>query len=399
MKETRGNRLHITVLGKMNVGKSSIVNALFGREISIVSDFAGTTTDVNQKAMELLPIGPVSIMDTAGLDDSGNLGKKRVETTLATLNRSDVAIVVFDYNGIKDCDINVLAELKKRKIPVLSIINKTDIKLPPSNDIDIIKSHSDNIIKLSATKDKDIPSKIKKGLINILSDDFINSPSLLNGIINKNDIIVLVIPIDKEAPKGRIILPQVQTIRDILDNQAISVICDTERLQSTLDNLKTTPKLVVTDSQAFKEVDTIVPEKISLTSFSILFAKLKGDLKTFEIGANTLDTLKDKDKILICESCSHHPVEDDIGRVKIPNLIRKYTNKDIEFEHVSGHIFPKDIKKYSLIIHCGACMTNRREVLSRIESANSNGVPITNYGMVIAKCLNILNRALRPFKS
>ena len=399
MKETRGNRLHITVLGKMNTGKSSIINAIFNREISIVSDYAGTTTDVNQKAMELLPIGPVSIMDTAGLDDRGTLGQKRVEKTLETIERCDVAIVVFDNNGVKKSDIEIFNKLKNKKIPTLSIINKVDIAYPQQDDIAKIKEYSGAVIELSAKNDKNVATKIKQALISILDDQYINSPSLLKGIINSNDTIVLVIPIDKEAPKGRIILPQVQTIRDILDNQAISVICDTERLQQTLNNLKTTPKLVVTDSQAFKEVDTIVPEKISLTSFSILFAKLKGDLKTFEIGANTLDTLKDKDKILICESCSHHPVEDDIGRVKIPNLIKKYTNKDIEFEHVSGHIFPKDIEKYSLIIHCGACMTNRREVLSRIETANAKNVAITNYGIVIAKCLNILDRAIKPFKS
>ena len=209
---------------------------------------------------------------------------------------------------------------------------------------------------------------------------------------------ILVIPIDKEAPKGRLILPQVQTIRNILDNEAISTICNTENLKTTLKNLKTEPKLVITDSQAFKEVAKIVPEEINLTSFSIIFARLKGDLKTFIDGANTIDKLNDNDKVLICESCSHHPVEDDIGTVKIPNLIKKYTNKEIFFEHASGHKFPQDIEKYKLIIHCGACMTNRREVLSRIQIANSKNVAITNYGVVIAKCLGILERTIKPFE-
>lgn len=399
MKESRGNRLHIAVLGKMNVGKSSVINAIFGREISIVSDYAGTTTDVNQKAMELVPIGPVSIMDTAGLDDKGELGEKRVEKTMQTLDRTDVAIVVFDNNGVKKCDEELFEELKKRKIPILSIINKIDISYPLQCDIEIIKKYSDNVIELSAKEEKNITSKVKQALISILTDGQINLPSLLKGIIQKNDNIILVIPIDKEAPKGRIILPQVQTIRDILDNNAISTICSVENLKQTIENLKTRPRLVITDSQAFREVDKIVDNAIPLTSFSILFAKLKGDLKTFENGANALDGLNNGDKILICESCSHHPVEDDIGRVKIPNLIKKYTNKDIAFEHASGHIFPKDIEKYSLIVHCGACMTNRREVLSRIEKANSKGIPISNYGIIIAKCLRILDRTLEPFKS
>lgn len=399
MKESRGNRLHIAVLGKMNVGKSSVINAIFGREISIVSDYAGTTTDVNQKAMELLPIGPVSIMDTAGLDDKGELGEKRVEKTMQTLDRADVAIVVFDNNGVKKCDEELFEELKKRKIPILSVVNKIDISHPLQSEIETIKKYSDSIIELSAKEEKNITSKVKQALINILTDEQINSPSLLKDIIQKNDNIILVIPIDKEAPKGRIILPQVQTIRDILDNNAISTICSVENLKQTIENLKTRPRLVITDSQAFREVDKIVDNAIPLTSFSILFAKLKGDLKTFENGANALDGLNNGGKILICESCSHHPVEDDIGRVKIPNLIKKYTNKDIAFEHASGHIFPKDIEKYSLIVHCGACMTNRREVLSRIEKANSKGIPISNYGIIIAKCLGILDKTLEPFKS
>ena len=399
MKETRGNRLHIAVLGKMNVGKSSIINAIFGREISIVSDYAGTTTDVNQKAMELLPIGPVSITDTAGLDDTGTLGKKRVKKTKQVLDRTDVAILVFDNTGVKECDYELFTELKKRKIPILSIINKIDIDYPSRNNIEIIKNNSNNTIELSTLNDKNLTTKIKQGLISILSDDYICSPSLLKGIIQKNDNIILVIPIDKEAPKGRIILPQVQTIRDILDNDAISTICNVENLKQAIENFKTKVQLIITDSQAFKEVESIAPREIPLTSFSILFAKLKGDLKTFETGANALDNLENGDKILICESCSHHPVEDDIGRIKIPNLIKKYTNKEIIFEHVSGHIFPDDIDKYSLIVHCGACMTNRREILSRIEKANAKNIPISNYGIIIAKCLGILNRALEPFKN
>lgn len=398
MKETRGNRLHITFLGKMNTGKSSLINRLFGREISIVSDFAGTTTDVNQKAMELLPLGPVSLLDTAGLDDEGELGSKRVEKTLQALDRTDIALVVFDNGGIKDCDIALFKELKSRKIPVISIVNKTDIAMPAQKDIETIKNNSSQIVFLSAKNDTDVISKLKQALILTADEEYINTPELLEGITEKNDTAVLVIPIDKEAPKGRIILPQVQTIRDLLDNRAISVVCGVENLDYTIKNLKTAPKIVITDSQAFKEVNEIIPQNILLTSFSIIFAKLKGDLKTFVKGTDVLDEIKNEDKILICESCSHHPVEDDIGRVKIPNLIKKYTGKNLIFEYASGHAFPKDIEKYRLIVHCGACMTNRREVLSRIEIANSKNTAITNYGIVIAKCLKILPRVLKPFK-
>lgn len=399
MKESRGNRLHITFLGKMNTGKSSIINNLFNREISIVSDFAGTTTDINQKAMELLPLGPVSILDTAGIDDIGELGQKRVNKTLEALDRTDVAIVVFDNTGVKDCDIKLFIDLKTKKIPIISIINKTDISLPSEDDIKIIENNSNHIIYASAKSDEDITSKIKLGLISALDSEYIDTPTLLGDIISKNDTIILVIPIDKEAPKGRIILPQVQTIRDILDNSAISVICNVQNLKHTIENLKNPPRLIVTDSQAFREVSEIAPVDIELTSFSTIFAKLKGDLKTFVQGANAIDKLENNDKVLICESCSHHPNEDDIGRVKIPNLIKKYTGKNIIFEHTSGHIFPDNIEKYKLIIHCGACMTNRREVLSRIEKATSKHVAITNYGIAIAKCLNILERALEPFKN
>lgn len=399
MKESRGNRLHIAVLGKMNTGKSSVINALFNREISIVSEVGGTTTDVNQKAMELLPIGPLSIMDTAGFDDSGALGKKRVEKTLEVLNRTDAAIIVFDYNGADEHDLELFKLLKERKIPILSIINKTDIKKPDKNDIDIIDKNSDCIIFVSAKYDKDIPAKIKQGLIKILSEEQLMQKSLLGDIIKTGDTIILVIPIDKEAPKGRIILPQVQTIRDILDCGAVSVCCGVQTLRNTIDNLKNLPSLVITDSQAFREAHEIINGEVALTSFSIVFARQKGDLSTFANGAQVLDKLNDGDKILICESCSHHPVEDDIGRVKIPNLIKKYSGKKIEFEHVSGHIFPKDIEKYKLIIHCGACMTNRREVLSRIEISSAKNVAITNYGIAIAKCLGILDIALKPFKN
>lgn len=399
MKETRGNRLHITLFGKMNTGKSSIVNKIFNQEISIVSDKAGTTTDINQKAMEMLPIGPVLITDTAGLDDSGELGEKRVKKAYEVLDRTDVAIFCADNNKLIECDFELIKQLKNKKIPILSIINKTDLGQVNPEALKYLQENTECTICLSAKNDNDVTTKIKQGLIQILKDGDINTPSLLEDIVQAGENIIFVIPIDKEAPKGRLILPQVQMIRNALDNNIISTVCTTKDLKGAIESLKNPPKLVITDSQAFCEVDKIVPEDINLTSFSIFFARLKGDLTTFIKGAQELDKINDNDKILICESCSHHPIEDDIGRVKIPNLIRKYTGKNVIFEHLSGHDFTYDIKKYKLIVHCGACMTNRREVLSRIEKALANNVAITNYGITIAKCLNILDRAIKPFRN
>lgn len=399
MKETRGNRLHITLFGKMNTGKSSIVNKIFNQEISIVSDKAGTTTDINQKAMEMLPIGPVLITDTAGLDDSGELGEKRVKKAYEVLDRTDVAIFCADNNKLIECDFELIKQLKNKKIPILSIINKTDLGQVNPETLKYLQENTEYTISLSAKNDNDITTKIKQGLIQILKDSDINTLSLLEDIVQAGENIIFVIPIDKEAPKGRLILPQVQMIRNALDNNIISTVCTTKDLKGAIESLKKPPKLVITDSQAFCEVDKIVPEDINLTSFSIFFARLKGDLTTFIEGAQELDKINDNDKILICESCSHHPIEDDIGRVKIPNLIKKYTGKNAIFEHLSGHDFTYDIKKYKLIVHCGACMTNRREVLSRIEKALANNVAITNYGITIAKCLNILDRAIKPFRN
>lgn len=397
MQTTKSNRLHIGFFGKRNVGKSSIVNKITGQDISIVSDNAGTTTDVNQKSMELLPIGPVTLMDTAGYDDIGELGKLRIEKTHKALDRADIAVMVFDNNSLNADDLEFLKLLKERKIPILSILNKTDAGMICGDDIKRIEQYSDIVIKVSALS-SDVASEFKAALIKILPEDFIKDVSILSDIVQKKETAVLVIPIDKEAPKGRLILPQVNVLRDLLDYGAISVVTKESELEFALNNLKAPPKIVVTDSQAFKKVSEIVPKDIMLTSFSILFARLKGDLSVFRDGAEKLDNLADEDKILVLESCTHHPIEDDIGRVKIPNLIKKYTGKNLIFEHYSGHDFPSDIDKYSLIIHCGACMTNRREILNRINISLKKNVPITNYGIIIAKCLGILDRALAPFK-
>lgn len=394
MKSLKSMRLHIGVFGRTNVGKSSLLNKITNQEVSIVSDIAGTTTDVVEKSMELLPVGPVTFLDTAGLDDETELSIQRIEKTMKVVNRIDVAVVVCDFNGIGKFENDLIEKFKELKIPYLIVVNKCDLA-PKSFHIDL-KSELSNIIYTSVKKDEKIVFKFKEALVNLLPEDFVNSPKIVGDLVLAKSTVILVIPIDKEAPKGRIILPQVQTLRDLLDNNCLSYVVKESELKDALDNLKTPPALVVTDSQAFKKVSEIVPENVSLTSFSILFARLKGDLDEFVNGARAIENLKDGDMVLILESCTHHAIEDDIGRVKIPNLLRKKTGKNLVIHNYAGHDFP-DIKDYKLIIHCGACMTNRREVLSRVLIANQNNVPITNYGVVISYCLGILPRAIKIF--
>lgn len=394
MKSLKSMRLHIGVFGRTNVGKSSLLNKITNQEVSIVSDIAGTTTDVVEKSMELLPVGPVTFLDTAGLDDETELSVQRIEKTMKVVNRIDIAVVVCDFNGIDKFENDLIEKFKELKIPYLIVVNKCDLA-PKSFHIDL-KSELSNIIYTSVKKDEKIVFKFKEALVNLLPEDFVNSPKIVGDLVPAKSTVILVIPIDKEAPKGRIILPQVQTLRDLLDNNCLSYVVKESELKDALDNLKTPPALVVTDSQAFKKVSEIVPENVSLTSFSILFARLKGDLDEFVNGARAIENLKDGDMVLILESCTHHAIEDDIGRVKIPNLLRKKTGKNLVIHNYAGHDFP-DIKDYKLIIHCGACMTNRREVLSRVLIANQNNVPITNYGVVISYCLGILPRAIKIF--
>ena len=397
MKTLKSMRLHIGIFGKTNVGKSSLLNRITNQDVSIVSNIAGTTTDVVEKTMELLPIGPVNFLDTAGINDSTALSSERIEKTMKIINRTDVAIVVCDYNGIDDYERNLIEKFNELKIPFMIFINKTDEKYPSDSIIEDLKNYTKHILLSSVKTDDLIVFKIKELLVKLLPEDFVNSPKIVGDLIPQGSTVILVIPIDKEAPKGRIILPQVQTLRDLLDNNCVSVVVKESELKSAIDNLKIAPSLVVTDSQAFKNVSEIVPENIPLTSFSILFARLKGDLNTFSKGAKAIEKLQDGDRVLILESCTHHAIEDDIGRVKIPNLLRKKTGKHLIIDNIAGHDFP-DISKYKLIIHCGACMTNRLEVLSRILLASENNVPITNYGICISYCLGILPRALKIFE-
>ena len=389
MKALKSMRLHIGIFGKTNVGKSSLLNKISNQSVSIVSDVAGTTTDVVEKSMELLPVGPVTFLDTAGLDDKTDLAEKRIEKTMKIINRCDVAVVVCDYNGIDEYEEELIKKFKELNIPYLIVVNKCDVKRISLEDYE-------NVLYTSTVSDKDIVFRFKEALVRLLPEDFVNTPKIAGDLVPEKSTVILVVPIDKEAPKGRIILPQVQTIRDLLDSNCLPYVVKETELKDALDNLKTPPALVVTDSQAFKKVAEIVPDDIPLTSFSILFARLKGDLNEFVKGAQAIENLRDGDKVLILESCSHHAIDDDIGRVKIPNLLRQKTGKDLKIEHYSGHDFP-DITPYKLIIHCGACMTNRREVLSRILVANNKNIPITNYGIVISYCIGILPRAVKVF--
>ena len=396
LSTTKGLRLHIGFFGKRNAGKSSLMNKITGQEISVVSNVKGTTTDVVEKSMELLPVGPVTFLDTAGIDDIGEIGSLRVEKTKKALLRCDVVVFVSDFEPLTEIEKNFLSEIKNKNIPIISVVNKNDLGQINPLDFEFLVQNANVVLNTSAIKKDNFVVEFISSLIKIVPDEFVNSKIIMSDIVHENETAVLVIPIDKEAPKGRIILPQVNAIREMLDNNSISIVVTPDKLKQAIDNQKIKPKLVVCDSQAFKEVAEIVPDDIMLTSFSILFARLKGDLKTLYLGAEKIDKLKDDDTILILESCSHHPVEDDIGRVKIPKLLRAYTNKKLNFEHYSGHDFPTSIEKYSLIIHCGACMTTRREVLNRINIAKENNVEITNYGITIAKCLGILKRAIKP---
>lgn len=402
----KGMRVHIGIFGKRNVGKSSLLNALTKQDISIVSPTAGTTTDPVEKSMELLPLGPVLFVDTAGIDDEGALGLQRVEKTKKIIDRIDLAIIVCDSRGIDSFEEKLIEEFKLRKTPFVVVFNKIDEY--PSPEFSRLANSPENspspargegaTVLTSALKNQGIDD-LKQAIIKNTPDEFFADNAIAADLLRAGETAILVVPIDLEAPKGRLILPQVQTIRDLLDNDSIAIVTKERELKQTLDNLKNPPALVITDSQAFLKVSADVPRNVKLTSFSILFARFKGELNEFVKGTLAIEKLQSGDKVLICESCTHHAIGDDIGRVKIPRWITQYTGKKLEFEHYAGHDFPENIKDYALIIHCGACMTNRREVLSRILKAQQANVPMTNYGLTIAYSLGIFERALEPFPS
>ncbi len=380
------NRVHIGIFGKRNAGKSSVMNALTNQNIAIVSDVKGTTTDPVMKAMELLPLGPVVMIDTPGIDDEGELGALRVKKSYQMLNKTDVAVVVIDGREESAEDKLLIEKIIAKNIPYVIFHNKSDTFTASCTEGHLCGSALQNIGI----------DELKKAIVSLANDES-EDKKIVADLIEPFDIVVLVVPIDAAAPKGRLILPQQQTIRDILDAGAISVVVKDTELEEALGKLGTKPKLVITDSQAFGKVSAIVPNDIQLTSFSILFARYKGSLETAVKGAAAIEQLNDGDKILISEGCTHHRQCGDIGTVKLPNLLKKYTDKSLDFQFTSGTEFPDDLSEYKLIIHCGGCMLNEREVKYRYLCAAEQGVPITNYGTAIAYMNGILRRSVEPF--
>ena len=396
MRAPKSFRLHIGIFGRRNAGKSSILNALTQQDVSIVSDVAGTTTDPVEKPMELLPLGPVLFIDTAGIDDIGALGEKRIAKTLAVFDRTDLGVIVSNFNDWGEYEESLIGEFNEREIPFVVVFNKCDLYEENFELIGALDGKKIKLAQTSVTENKGL-LELRQLLLNSAPADFINRPSILGDLVGAGEAAVLVVPIDKEAPKGRLILPQVQSIRDLLDNDAFCMVVKERELREALSQFNKPPKLVVTDSQAFLKVAADTPPEIPLTSFSILFARHQGDLNEMVRGAMAIDRLKTGDKVLIAEACSHHPIGEDIGTVKIPRWLTQYVGGKLEIESTRGHDFPPNLSEYKLIIHCGACMWNRREMLSRIVKAKQAGVAITNYGLTIAYSLGIFERALQPF--
>ena len=412
-------RVHIGIFGRRNAGKSSVINAMTGQDLAIVSDVKGTTTDPVLKAMELLPLGPVVMIDTPGLDDEGELGALRVQKAYQILNKTDIAVLVMDATlGMTLEDEAILKRIQAKEIPFLLVFNKTDlltsdtqiqntdgyrVTSAPNTSITALRRQTaekygiqEDLIFFVSASDMDHIYELKEKIASLApSDD--NGHRIVADLIHPGDFVVLVVPIDKAAPKGRLILPQQQTIRDLLDAGTTAIVVKETELKSTLDSLGKKPALVITDSQAFKEVDKDTPSDIPLTSFSILFARYKGNLGTVVHGARALDTLEDGDTILISEGCTHHRQCDDIGTVKLPRWVREYTGKDIDFEFTSGTEFPLKLNHYKMIIHCGGCMLNEREMKYRLKCAGDASVPITNYGTAIAYMKGILERSIEIF--
>ena len=397
-----GERIHIAFFGLRNAGKSSLVNAVTGQNLAIVSDVKGTTTDPVSKAMELLPLGPVVIIDTPGLDDTGTLGELRVKRAMNVLAKCDVAILVHDVSQeFVQSELDLLKLFEERKLPYIIAHNKADLLAPSTSLPPFIQERQDSIregILVSALTGQNV-NALKERIASLARKDG-TGKRLVADILSPGDVVVLVIPVDKAAPKGRLILPQQQTIRDILDAKCSCLVCQDTELSAMLQALRDKPAIVITDSQVFGKVDAIVPRDIPLTSFSILFARYKGDLGALVEGAEKLSNLKDGDKVLISEGCTHHRQCGDIGTEKMPEWIRKFSGVNPEFAFTSGGEFPdvETLKQYALVVHCGGCMLNEQEMHSRLERAGSAGVPVVNYGIAIAEMHGILRRSLEPFR-
>ena len=384
------NRLHIALFGRRNSGKSSLINALTGQDTALVSDIPGTTTDPVSKAMELHGIGPCVIIDTPGFDDEGTLGEMRIERTLKAIERTDIALLFCEESELQ-VEKEWMQQLKAKNIPVILILNKTDIRKNIPSIIEEIESVLLQKPVVVSAKEKKGLEDIRLAILEKLPQDF-EQPSITGDLVSENDLVLLVMPQDIQAPKGRLILPQVQTMRELLDKKCLIMSCTTDKLTQTLQALAYPPKLIITDSQVFKTVYEQKPAESLLTSFSVLMAGYKGDIRQFIEGASAIDRLTESSCVLIAEACAHAPMTEDIGRVKIPRLLRKKIGDGLHIDMVSGSDFPKDLSGYDLIIHCGACMFNRKHVMNRLESASSQQVPMTNYGITLAHLMGILDK-------
>ena len=381
------NRLHIALFGRRNSGKSSLINALTGQDTALVSDIPGTTTDPVSKAMELHGIGPCVIIDTPGFDDEGTLGEMRIERTLKAIERTDIALLLCEETNLQ-VEAAWMQQLKAKNIPVILILNKADIRKDISP---LIEQELGEKPLLVSAKEKQGMEDIRLAILEKLPQDF-EQPSITGDLVGENDLVLLVMPQDIQAPKGRLILPQVQTMRELLDKKCLIMSCTTDKLPQTLQALARPPKLIITDSQVFKTVYEQKPAESLLTSFSVLMAGYKGDIRQFIEGASAIDRLTERSRVLIAEACAHAPMTEDIGRVKIPRLLRKKIGEGLQIDMVSGSDFPKDLSGYDLIIHCGACMFNRKHVMNRLESASSQQIPMTNYGITLAHLMGILDK-------
>ena len=381
------NRLHIALFGRRNSGKSSLINALTGQDSALVSDIPGTTTDPVSKAMELHGIGPCVIIDTPGFDDEGTLGEMRIERTLKAIERTDIALLLCEETNLQ-VEAAWMQQLKAKNIPVILILNKTDIRQDISP---LIEQELGEKPLLVSAKEKRGMEDIRLAILEKLPQDF-EQPSITGDLVNENDLVLLVMPQDIQAPKGRLILPQVQTMRELLDKKCLIMSCTTDKLPQTLQALARPPKLIITDSQVFKTVYEQKPAESLLTSFSVLMAGYKGDIRQFIEGASAIDRLTEHSRVLIAEACAHAPMTEDIGRVKIPRLLRKKIGEGLQIDMVSGSDFPKDLSGYDLIIHCGACMFNRKHVMNRLASASTQHIPMTNYGITLAHLMGILDK-------
>lgn len=415
----KGLRLHIGLFGRRNVGKSSLLNAITRQQVSIVSDVAGTTTDPVEKPMELLPLGPVLFIDTAGIDDEGALGEMRVARTRKVFDRTDLGVVIAEPGHWGFFEQQIYGELRSRNCPIIVVFNKSDLGEPDAALVERLKKEKIRTVRTvcsaafrpslegepivagqgrpayNTTNDGILD--FRQALLDAAPADFLNNPAILADLVGPGEMAVLVVPVDKEAPKGRLIVPQVQAIRDLLDGDAFALVVKERELREALDRLKRPPKLVVTDSQAFLKVVADTPREIPLTSFSILFARYKGDLNEMVRGTLAIEALRPGDRILVAEACSHHPIADDIGRVKIPRWLTQLVGGKLHFDTMQGHDFPDGLASYKLVIHCGACVLNRREMLTRILRCRQAGVAVSNYGLVVAYSLGIFERALEPF--